>query len=402
MAYQYQKESGADGSFRFDFKMDEAALYTAYASTQEETFTYDFVFTSNSTAKSIIERINSASSVSGIEDIIREERYAAGLFLPECDAEPDYPYISEWIDNGKPYQTDNIDRVIDAFKEFLAYGYVKNGDVDNMFDLEQYLRIEDIPGSEIFTADIFKESHQQEATRRMKDKEFETRQEFEDAVTEQMALALIQDPDGYANVETVCETFADRIGIDASDGSAAVWRGLYGKTLDINQTMTADCMYFTDVTPDSWFAYTVNQLTERGVISEADDKLFHPERSVSLTEAVKMLACLMGFNTYAQMNGGYPDGYMRVASEQHLLDGVGSGDVFTQGMMCELVYNALHANVMKTDYSSGDATMTVDYNETMLSYYKDIYEGRGMIEAVYGMSLTSRMPGGGIGYNRRH
>lgn len=175
----------------------------------------------------------------------------------------------------------------------------------------------------------------------------------------------------------------------------ADFAAICGKILDINQTMTADCMYFTDVTPDSWFAYTVNQLTERGVISEADDKLFHPERSVSLTEAVKMLACLMGFNTYAQMNGGYPDGYMRVASEQHLLDGVGSGDVFTQGMMCELVYNALHANVMKTDYSSGDATMTVDYNETMLSYYKDIYEGRGMIEAVYGMSLTSRMPGEG-------
>ena len=230
MAYQYQKESGADGSFRFDFKMDEAALYTAYASTREETFTYDFVFTSNSSAKSIIERINSASSVSGIEDILREERYAAGLFLPECDAEPDYPYISAWIDSGKPYQTDNIDRVINTFKEFLAYGYVKNGDVDNLFDLEQYLRIEDIPGSEIFTADIFKESHQQEVTRRMKDKEFETRQEFEDAVTEQMALALIQDPDGYANVETVCETFADRIGIDVSDGSAAVWRGLYGKS----------------------------------------------------------------------------------------------------------------------------------------------------------------------------
>ena len=84
--------------------------------------------------------------------------------------------------------------------------------------------------------------------------------------------------------------------------------------------MTADCMYFTDVTPDSWFAYTVNQLTERGIISEAEDKHFNPERNVSLNEAVKMLVCLMGFNEYAQIHGGYPDGYMKVASEQKLLD----------------------------------------------------------------------------------
>lgn len=166
-----------------------------------------------------------------------------------------------------------------------------------------------------------------------------------------------------------------------------------GKILDINQTMTADCMYFTDVTPDSWFAYTVNQLTERGVISEAEDKLFNPDRSVSLNEAVKMLVCLMGFNEYAQLNGGYPDGYMKVASEQELLDGVGSGDVFTKGMMCELVYNALNANVMKTDYTSNSSSLYVDYNETMLSYYKDIYYGKGMVEAIYGTSLTESMPG---------
>lgn len=174
----------------------------------------------------------------------------------------------------------------------------------------------------------------------------------------------------------------------------ANFAAICGKILNINETMTADCMYFTDVTPDSWFAYTVNQLTERGVISEAEDKLFHPERNVSLNEAIKMLVCLMGFNTYAQINGGYPDGYRKVASEQQLLDGVGSGEVFTQGMMCELVYNALHANVMKTDYTLNTSSMTIDYDETLLSYYKDIYYSKGTVEAVYGTSLTGYyMPG---------
>lgn len=166
-----------------------------------------------------------------------------------------------------------------------------------------------------------------------------------------------------------------------------------GKIIGINPTAEADCMYFTDVTPDSWFAYTVNQLTEMGVVSGADDKLFHPERSVSLNEAVKMLVCLMGYNAYAQNNGGYPDGYMRVASEQDLLDGVGSGTVFTMGMMCELVYNALHANIMTTDYSSRVPVMSVDPDQTMLSYYQDTYEGEGIVETVYGTSITDSSVG---------
>lgn len=230
MAYQYQKESGADGSFRFDFKMDEAALYTAYASTPDETFTYDFVFTNNASAVDIIERINAASSASAVERILREDRYAAGLFLPECDAEPDYAYTARLIYGGRPYSAGSVDEVINSFKEILAYGYVINGDTDNIFTLEEYLKIYEIPGTEIFTSDIFKESHQKEVTQRMKGMDFETRDEFEDAVTEQMALALIEDPNGYGNVELVCETFADRIGINTSEGSAAVYRGLYGKS----------------------------------------------------------------------------------------------------------------------------------------------------------------------------
>lgn len=166
-----------------------------------------------------------------------------------------------------------------------------------------------------------------------------------------------------------------------------------GKILDINPSSTADCMYFTDVTPDSWFAYTVNQLTVLGVISEAEDKLFNPDRSVSLNEAIKMLTCLMGYNTYAQINGGYPEGYLKVASQQNLLDGVSNNSVFTKGMMCELVYNALHANVMLTDYAATGQTLSIDDNETMLSYYQDTYDDKGILEAAYGVSITGTMAG---------
>lgn len=230
MAYQYQKTSGDDGSFTFEFKMGDAALYTVYASTPDTTYTYDFVFTNKNSAKTVIERINAAKSVSEIENIIRNDRYAAGLFIAECDAEPDYSYIAGIMANSRPYPVSNIDEVLDLFKQYLVYGYIRNGSIDNIFELDKYINIYDIPGTEIFTENIFKESHQLETTKRLIGKTISDRNEFEDSITEQMALALIMDPDGYGNIEKVCKTFADRIGIDTSNVNTSVYRNLYGQS----------------------------------------------------------------------------------------------------------------------------------------------------------------------------
>lgn len=229
IGYQYQKQCGEDGSFGFTFKLNEADIYTAYASTPDTTYTYDFVFSNRDSAKDIIDRINAAASAGAIADIIRNDRYAAGLFVAECSAEPDYGYISELMAQNRPYSTDNVDAALTEFKQYLSYGYAVNGDTENIFRLESYLDIYSIPGAEIFTSDIFGEPHQLETTRRMVGKTISGRADFENTVTEQMALALIKDPDGYGNVQKVCETFASRIGIDTSNTASSVYRDLYGR-----------------------------------------------------------------------------------------------------------------------------------------------------------------------------
>lgn len=162
-----------------------------------------------------------------------------------------------------------------------------------------------------------------------------------------------------------------------------------GKLLGINPSITANKAYFSDVMPGDWYAHTVNTLAELGIVSQPENGLFEPERAITFNEAIKMITCIMGYGDYAESAGGYPNGYISAASQQGILDGVGdmSGSL-TEGAMSRLVYNALHASVMKKELGGMGADYVIDDNETLMSYYLDVYEDDGTVESVFGMSLT--------------
>lgn len=168
----------------------------------------------------------------------------------------------------------------------------------------------------------------------------------------------------------------------------AEFADICGKLLNINPSITADKAYFTDVTPDKWYAYTINVLTEQGIISQSKNRLFEPDRTITLNEAVKMLTCIMGYGDYAAKNGGYPNGYISVAASQKMLDGVlDKGGKLTKEIMSKLVYNALHANVMKKNFGGYETSYAMDENETLMSYYMNLYCDKGIVETAYGMSI---------------
>ncbi len=176
-----------------------------------------------------------------------------------------------------------------------------------------------------------------------------------------------------------------------SEVTRAEFADICGKLLGINPTASETKAYFNDVMPDKWYAHTVNMLAQMGVISQPENKLFEPERAITCHEAIKMLVCLMGYGDYAESTGGYPGGYISAAMANNLLDNVGDiGGTLTEGAMSNLVYNALHANVMKVDYAGSEPQLSIDKNETLMSYCMNIYEDRGTVETVFGMSLTDK------------
>ena len=78
--------------------------------------------------------------------------------------------------------------------------------------------------------------------------------------------------------------------------------------------------YFSDVPAEHWAAGYVNFAYENGAISGFPDGNFYPEQKVTNEQVIKMLIGAWGYGDEAEKNGGYPNGYMKVAKEHGVLD----------------------------------------------------------------------------------
>jgi len=159
--------------------------------------------------------------------------------------------------------------------------------------------------------------------------------------------------------------------------------------LGMSEATLTQNTYFTDVPNYHWAASSVEELLRRGIISP--DDTYRPDDPATLMEVCKVMVSLCGYQVMAEVNGGYPAGYLSAAKradimtdvEESLLDSPCShSDAFI------MAYNALTAGLFEqTAYgdSYGDYS-TVDV--TMLSVYHKIYRGEGRVDGAGGISLT--------------
>lgn len=387
VAYQNQQTTDANGHFVFDFKMRDAGQYTAYASTPENTYTYDFVFSNSDSVNSVIQSINAAKSASEISTIIKENRYGAGLYIVESSEEPNYSYIAELIMSGKPYDTSDADNVLKLFRQYMIYGYLKDKKIENVFTLNSYLDISSIDGTEIFTDDIFKPSHQIETTKRISGKSLKSYSEFANVLTEQMSLALIMNPNGYGNIEKVCKTFEKRIGINTSKANSTVYRSLYGKSFasfsELKEKFDELCTQipsggnggggggsgsggggsannntqggfvtgsvntgleqvpidtskptntvFKDLDGYDWAVESIVELYKKGIVSGRTDDTYAPSENITRSEFVKLVASAFNLNSgtgrlpFEDTNAESWDyPYIKAAYEAGIINGISS------------------------------------------------------------------------------
>lgn len=115
---------------------------------------------------------------------------------------------------------------------------------------------------------------------------------------------------------------------------------------------------FPDVKPSHWAAAYINlasdsgrgaagseDKTDRSIIKGYVDGKFHPERVVTVGQAVTILMRLLGYSD-ADMGGIWPDGYMAAASSCGLTDGVSApaSDPLTRGLAARLLVNLLRCD----------------------------------------------------------
>ena len=137
---------------------------------------------------------------------------------------------------------------------------------------------------------------------------------------------------------------------------------------------------YTDVAADFWALGDINLATQMGTVSGDGNGNFRPNDQVSYQEMVKMLVVALGYAPAAADMGGWPTGYLVVASQQGVLENttnVGAAPA-TRGVVAQLTFNALTAAMMKqTGYGENKEYTVMDEEgkrETLLTQKLDIYK----------------------------
>ena len=103
---------------------------------------------------------------------------------------------------------------------------------------------------------------------------------------------------------------------------------------------------FSDVKPSYWAAPYINMAAKgKNIISGYADGKFHPDRTVTVGQAVTILLRMLGYKD-EDVGGVWPDSYMAEAALIGLTDGVsGTGNEgLTRGQAAKLFLNLLRAD----------------------------------------------------------
>lgn len=110
---------------------------------------------------------------------------------------------------------------------------------------------------------------------------------------------------------------------------------------EIGDLSVSDC--FTDVPVTHWANKYVAKAAELGIVSGYGNGKFGPSDTVTFEQAVTMIVRAMDMGELATAAGGYPKGFLLVASEQRMTKGVDFqiGDPLDRASVAKIIYNTL-------------------------------------------------------------
>ena len=149
---------------------------------------------------------------------------------------------------------------------------------------------------------------------------------------------------------------------------------------------------FNDVAADHWASGYVNVAQAQQIINGYGDGNYGPEDLVTYEQAVKMIVSALGYDLAAASKGGYPTGYLAIASAKGITKNANGrvGDAAARGTIAVLVYNSLDVELMEQGEWGTDGTdKFYEVDKTVLSWYLDVDKVEGVVTQVPSLSLVS-------------
>jgi len=144
---------------------------------------------------------------------------------------------------------------------------------------------------------------------------------------------------------------------------------------------------FTDCDADNAAIAFVNSA---GLMKGLGGNLFNPSGKVTYAQLIKTAVSLLGYENEAIAYGGYPSGYLIVASNIGLIKGdAGMGDAIVTARKLSSVLKLMQNVSVKRRIVFGGSEEWIQTGENYLSLYKGIKRTRGMITAIHSTDVYS-------------
>ncbi|MBQ8588533.1 MAG: S-layer homology domain-containing protein, partial [Clostridia bacterium] len=154
-------------------------------------------------------------------------------------------------------------------------------------------------------------------------------------------------------------TYAPGDSLSRAEMVAIILRGFGSEDIE-------DIEKFRDVPPSHWAYMYIETAYKMGIVNGVTETTFAPEGTVTYEQAVKMLVCAVNKGDKAEAEGGWPDGYIKIAEEMDVLQGIDAakGEAISRGTMAQLVYNfiAIAEDEFSYMYDWNNGTVEEHYN----------------------------------------
>lgn len=123
---------------------------------------------------------------------------------------------------------------------------------------------------------------------------------------------------------------------------------------------------------------------DMGIINGMGDGTFRPDAPVTYNQAVKMIVCMLGYGSNGEANGGYPDGYIKIASQLGITGTIPmAGETpAPRGVVSQLIYNSLEVKIQNKIILSDGTPSYAETSETLMEGRLQMYKIKGTVTGV--------------------
>ena len=188
--------------------------------------------------------------------------------------------------------------------------------------------------------------------------------------------------------------------LQINDGASAkenAWYFKTGKAVENQVLNTGKQQVFTDVPSDHWAYDVIGQITSLGYMIGTSEDEFSPDENVTINQVNKVFVKLLGYEVFAERNGGYPAGYNYTASSIKLLKGINHyGETpILRGELAKMLVNMFDVEMVNIGYVTDEGTASYQQSDKKFIEEKlEIFTTKGeltstSVTGLYGESGIS-------------